>query len=214
MKLSTRFVAVLALLAATLAPSFGANIVVEVGDNFYRDPDGTSTIRMAVSDVLTFQNIGVLSHPTASDNGQWQVFQMNASNTTKVFSTGSFTPGTYPFHCQAHGAAGGIGQAGTLIVSGTPSAKLDARTAGVILSVYPNPSRGQVTVQLNQKAGQDYKLRLSNIIGQEVRTIALKPELTTTGLPVDLSDLHAGVYFYSLLVDGKVVATKRLVLQN
>jgi hypothetical protein len=80
--------------------------------------------------------------------------------------------------------------------------------------VYPNPSRGQVTVQLNQKAGQDYKLRLSNIIGQDIRTIALKPELTAAGLPVDLSDLRSGVYFYSLLVEGKVVATKRLVLQN
>ena len=66
----------------------------------------------------------------------------------------------------------------------------------------------------NQKAGADYKLRLSNIIGQEIRTIALKPELTAAGLPVDLSDLHTGVYFYSLLVDGRVVTTKRLVLQN
>ena len=34
------------------------------------------------------------------------------------------------------------------------------------------------------------------------------------GLPLDLSDLHTGVYFFSLLVDGKVMSTKRLVLQN
>ena len=80
--------------------------------------------------------------------------------------------------------------------------------------MYPNPSRGQVTVQFNQKAGADYKLRLSNIIGQEIRTVALRPELTAAGLPLDLSDLHSGVYFYSLLVDGKVTSTKRLVLQN
>jgi hypothetical protein len=69
-------------------------------------------------------------------------------------------------------------------------------------------------VQLSQRASGDYKLRLSNIIGQELRTIALKPELTAAGLPIDLSDLRAGMYFYSLLVDGKVVTTKRLVLQN
>ncbi|MBF9236286.1 T9SS type A sorting domain-containing protein [Hymenobacter sp. BT683] len=82
------------------------------------------------------------------------------------------------------------------------------------LNVYPNPSRGQITVQLTQKSGIDYKLRLSNIIGQELRIIALKPELTSAGLPVDISDLRAGMYFYSLLADGKVVATKRLVLQD
>ena len=71
-------------------------------------------------------------------------------------------------------------------------------------------------MQLSQRptASQEMRLRVSNIIGQEIRSIALKPELTTAGLPVDLSDLHAGVYFYSLLVDGKVVSTKRLVLQN
>jgi len=42
----------------------------------------------------------------------------------------------------------------------------------------------------------------------------LKPELTEAGLPVDLSSLPNGIYFYSLLVDGKVMTTKRLVLQN
>ncbi|HEX8657239.1 MAG TPA: T9SS type A sorting domain-containing protein [Hymenobacter sp.] len=90
---------------------------------------------------------------------------------------------------------------------------LDARPTAT-LNLYPNPSRGQITVQLNQKSGANYKLRVSNIIGQEIRSIALKPELTSAGLPVDLSDLRTGVYFYSLLVDGKVTTTKRLVLQN
>ena len=94
------------------------------------------------------------------------------------------------------------------------TATLNANAAGIALSVYPNPSRGQITVKLDQKAGQSYQLRLSNIIGQEIRTVALRPELTPTGLPLDLSDLHAGMYFYSLLVDGKVMSTKRLVLQN
>jgi hypothetical protein len=97
----------------------------------------------------------------------------------------------------------------------TPApAAADSRASLSILNVYPNPSRGQITVQLSQRASADYKLRLSNIIGQELRTIALKPELTAAGLPIDLSDLRAGMYFYSLLVDGKVVTTKRLVLQN
>ncbi|WP_426058661.1 T9SS type A sorting domain-containing protein [Hymenobacter sp. B1770] len=99
---------------------------------------------------------------------------------------------------------------GTTPTAATP----DTRASLTVLNVYPNPSRGQITVQLNQKATGDYKLRLSNIIGQELRTIALKPELTSAGLPVDLSDFRAGMYFYSLLVDGKVVTTKRLVLQN
>jgi hypothetical protein len=150
--------------------------------------------------------VGQASHPTASDNGAWATF---TTNRTITFTT----PGTYAYHCQAHGAPG-AGQFGRLIVSGTTAATLDPAAAGIALSVYPNPSRGLVTVKLDQKPGTDYKLRLSNIIGQEIRTVALKPDLTAAGLPLDLSDLHAGLYVYSLLVDGKVVSTKRLVLQN
>ncbi|SFQ37505.1 T9SS type A sorting domain-containing protein [Hymenobacter arizonensis] len=103
---------------------------------------------------------------------------------------------------------------GTPAPAAAPTTTPDTRASITFLNVYPNPSRGQITVQLTQRTTGDYKFRLSNIIGQELRTIALKPELASAGLPVDLSDFRAGMYFYSLLVDGKVVTTKRLVLQN
>ncbi|MDB5233887.1 MAG: hypothetical protein JWR44_880 [Hymenobacter sp.] len=211
MKLFTRAFTAFALLALPLAPVLAANITINVGDNFYHGPGNTTNdadIRtITAGDVVTWNFVGQSSHPTASDNGQWATFTTNRSITFN-------TAGTFPYHCDAHGAPGS-GQYGVLtVIPRTTTATLDARAAGIEVSVFPNPSHGQITVQLNQKAGADVKLRLSNIIGQDIRTIALKPELTTTGLPVDLSDLHAGVYFYSLLVDGKVVTTKRLVLQN
>ena len=215
MKLSTRFFTAALLVVASLAPALAADITILVGDNFYRGPGNTTGNSDArtinVGDRVVFSYAGRSSHPTASDNGAWVTFPMDAANTTRILT---LPAGTYPYHCTAHGAPG-IGQFGRITVQpATPTATLDARAAGIEVSVYPNPSRGQVTVQLKGKTGTDYKLRLSNIIGQEVRTIALKPELTTAGLPIDLSELHAGVYFYSLLVDGRVATTKRLVLQN
>lgn len=84
---------------------------------------------------------------------------------------------------------------------------------GASLTVYPNPSQGLVTVTLNERGMADYKLRFRNIIGQEVRTFNLRPELTSPGVKLDLSDLPAGLYFYSLLIDNKAVLTKRLTLQ-
>lgn len=218
MKLFTRSIAALALLVLSLAPVFAANITILVGDNYYRGPGvttGQSDVRnITVGDVVTFSYpTGQSSHPTASTNGAWATFPMNASNRT--FTLPAFnTVGSFPYYCTAHGAPG-VGQYGILnVVAATPTATLDARTAGIEISVYPNPSHGQVTVKLEQKAGQSYMLRLSNIIGQEVRTVSLKPELTATGLALDLSELRTGVYFYSLLVDGKIASTKRLVLQN
>jgi hypothetical protein len=82
------------------------------------------------------------------------------------------------------------------------------------LSVFPNPSQGQLTVQLTGQSGQDYKLRLTNILGREVRLLALRPEQAAAGLTVDLAGLPSGLYFYSLLVNDKVVSTKRLTLQS
>ncbi len=208
-----------AALFLTAASAFAANITILVGDNYYRGPgntNGTADIRtITAGDRVTWSYVGFSSHPTMSDSSPaaWSIFQMNAASTT--FSYTFNTVGTFPYHCTAHGGVG-TGQYGVItVVAATPTATLDAREAGISLNVFPNPSRGQVTVQLTQKpSAGEYKLRLSNIIGQELRTIALKPELTAAGLPLDLSDLHTGVYFYSLLVDGKVVSTKRLVLQN
>ena len=201
----------LALLVLPLVPVFAVTITVEVGDNFYRASDKSTIVRMSTNDELVFRNVGSSTHPTVSSStpAAWAPFVISPSSPSKNFPPLTFAPGTYPFFCSAHG-----GQTGTLVVTGTATATLDAHTAGIALNVFPNPSRGQITVQLNQKTGVAYKLRLSNIIGQEVRTIALKPELTSAGLPLDLSDLPTGMYFYSLLADGKVTATKRLVLQN
>ena len=62
--------------------------------------------------------------------------------------------------------------------------------------------------------GNDYKLRLSNIIGREVRTVPVRPEAAEGGMTLNLADLPSGMYFYSLLQNDKVLSTKRLVLQN
>ncbi len=213
MKLFTRFSLLLTLLLVLpLAAAFATTFTVSVGNNFY----SPATVNIQTGDIVRFVwQAGV--HPTVADNGTaWAPFTPSASRPTTDITFNAVGP--IPYYCTAHGAPGlplGQGMNGLIVVTQrVASATLNANAAGIALSVYPNPSRGQITVKLDQKAGQAYQLRLSNIIGQEIRTVALRPELTTTGLPLDLSDLHAGMYFYSLLIDGKVVTTKRLVLQN
>ncbi|GAA3921663.1 T9SS type A sorting domain-containing protein [Hymenobacter algoricola] len=207
MKISTRFLIVWALVLIQFT-AFATDYTVQVGDNFYEQ----QFLTIRPTDRVIFQYVGQTSHPTASDNGAWVTFPMNSANRTKIIA--NLPLGTYPYHCTAHGGPG-FGQYGIITVSNVTPAT-EARPATPTLSVFPNPSRGMVTVSLPQaqKVGSDYKLRLSNIIGREVRTVALQPELLSAGLPIDLSDLPAGIYFYSLLAGDKVVTTKRLVLQN
>ena len=80
------------------------------------------------------------------------------------------------------------------------------------LSFFPNPARGLLTVQLSAQFGPDYKLRLSNVLGREVRLLPLPLATAASGLPLDVSGLPAGLYFCSLLVNDKAVSTNRLTL--
>jgi hypothetical protein len=88
-----------------------------------------------------------------------------------------------------------------------------AQVATPTLTVFPNPSRGQLTVQAAGLSGQGYKFRLANVLGREVRLLSFRPEQASEALAVDLNGLPAGLYFYSLLVNDKIVSTKRLTLQ-
>ena len=214
MKLFTRLATALVAAALPLMTAFATTVTVQVGDNFYRANGSTgnsSAITITVGDMVRWTNVGRGNHPTASNTGVWPTFPMynGAPDVTIPFNTA----GTFGYYCTAHGAPN-QGQFGTITVRQV-SATEDARLAGLALNLFPNPSKGIVTVTLGAaKAGLDYRLRVSNIIGQEVRSVALRPDLTEAGLPVDLRELPTGMYLCSLLADGKLVSTKRLVLKN
>jgi hypothetical protein len=91
-------------------------------------------------------------------------------------------------------------------------ASMPAQSGAPSLSVFPNPARGLLTVQLLAQHGPDYKLRLSNVLGREVRLLPLPLATAATGLPLDVTGLPAGLYFCSLLVNDKAVSTNRLTL--
>ena len=91
-------------------------------------------------------------------------------------------------------------------------ASMPAQSGAPTLSVFPNPARGLLMVQLVAQHGPDYKLRLSNVLGREVRLLPLPLATAATGLPLDVTGLPAGLYFCSLLVNDKAVSTNRLTL--
>lgn len=80
------------------------------------------------------------------------------------------------------------------------------------LNAYPNPSKGKFTISLSQASGATYKISLSNTIGHVIKVIEVQPGYHS--YIIDLSDKPAGVYFYSLSVNDKLVETKRLILQQ
>lgn len=187
-----------------------ATINVTVGDNFYSPANVTA----APGDNIVFTYSGSRTHPTASDNGAWTTFTLDASHLTHTLTLA--TAGTYPYHCTFHGAPG-AGMFGSITIQPVGTrAELAAPSA---LTVYPNPASAsrdeRVTVSFSQRAGTAGKLRLLNVIGRVVREVPVSAaaETAETRFSLDVADLPAGLYFATLVLDGRVAETRRLVVQ-
>lgn len=83
--------------------------------------------------------------------------------------------------------------------------------SNVELNVFPNPSNDQIFVELEQLSSEKNMstLHLINVMGAIVQSIPVLNSRTK----FDLAELPAGTYFIELNVDGKRVATKKILVQ-
>lgn len=80
------------------------------------------SVTIAAGDTVRWSNDGDNVHTVTSDEGAFD------SGTLEAGAAFSFTfgePGTYPYYCQVHGAAGGVGMAGTIEVTGATEEPAD-----------------------------------------------------------------------------------------
>ncbi|KAA9325476.1 T9SS type A sorting domain-containing protein [Adhaeribacter soli] len=150
------------------------------------------------------------THPTMSNStpSAWATFTLGSGNPTftQVFNT----PGTYAYHCTAHPA-----MTGTIRVLAGPTGLGEDQQKGTVLIAYPNPASGLLKLALQTSGAEKYEVRFTNAIGRTVKTISAA-ELPAAGkdLEVDLSSLPAGIYFYGLWNQDKLVENKRLILSK
>ena len=74
--------------------------------------------------------------------------------------------------------------------------------------IYPNPSNGKISINLNASSEADIEFTLYNVLGKEVYATFLKGN---TNL-LDLTFVQSGIY-YGVFMNGKTVATKKIVLR-
>lgn len=79
--------------------------------------------------------------------------------------------------------------------------------------LYPNPAVdfAQVDYQFSGN-NQEVKISIFNVLGQVVKEIDLDKDDRT--VKISLRELNSGLYMYQLLVDGKPVATKKLMVRK
>lgn len=86
---------------------------------------------------------------------------------------------------------------------------IDDEENAISLSVFPNPSRGILNLNLqNSVQGQNYQVLISNSLGQILKTA----DLNEGNSQVNEGDLKPGIYFYTLLGDGQVLNKGKFVI--
>ncbi len=78
------------------------------------------------------------------------------------------------------------------------------------ISAYPNPGNGIITFQNNSKLQTRNELNINNANGKLLRTLQFSPG--ENKLTADLSDLEAGIYFYSFIQDGESAGSQKLII--
>lgn len=86
-----------------------AQITVDMRDNSFQQRVDT----VAVNGTVTWRNVGANPHTSTSDAGTWNSGTVNAGGT---FARQFTQAGAFPYFCTFHGAAGGVGMAGTIVV--------------------------------------------------------------------------------------------------
>ncbi len=89
--------------------------------------------------------------------------------------------------------------------------RLFANEHVVVSNVYPNPAAESAEIDYQLTAG-DARLTLLNILGAPVAEYSLDP--ADRKLRIATRTMETGVYFYQLSVDGRKVATKKLLVRH
>ena len=83
------------------------------------------------------------------------------------------------------------------------------------LNIFPNPSKGDATIEFNLYKDSKVKITLSNLYGAVLaqKGMELKAELNSIQLKDLYTNLKAGVYFIKITQNG-VSATKKVVISE
>lgn len=93
------------------------------------------------------------------------------------------------------------------IFLGVSSSKLE----GVTVNAYPNPASSVVKFDLTFAQPMNVNIKLTNLLGQVVKTVAGGNMSGKNTVEMDLSGLESGIYFYTVSANGKSVSKKLVI---
>lgn len=79
-------------------------------------------------------------------------------------------------------------------------------------NAYPNPASNFVNFNYNLQGTSSAEFVITDLLGSELYRAELENE--NNKLMIDVASFNAGVYFYSLRVDGKMQFTRKLIVRH
>ncbi|MEY4954524.1 MAG: hypothetical protein RI981_609 [Bacteroidota bacterium] len=77
---------------------------------------------------------------------------------------------------------------------------------------YPNPASDFLDIDYQVVGNQDLRLGFYNVLGEQVKEVSLDRDQKT--LRISLRDFASGMYLYQLSIDGRSVATKKIIVRK
>ncbi|MES2139676.1 MAG: T9SS type A sorting domain-containing protein [Bacteroidota bacterium] len=87
------------------------------------------------------------------------------------------------------------------------------KVGGNISSAYPNPANSVVSIKYDLKEfSEKGEIKFYNMLGKSVKEVVLTDKQGVA--KINVLDLDAGIYFYSFIVDDKIISTKKMVINR
>jgi hypothetical protein len=100
-----------------------------------------------------------------------------------------------------------------LALSSNELKHLENESAGWLGDVHPNPAGNSTTIDYSLPAGAGSAVcQVYSLSGNSITSVALPAAPGKSQVQLNTSQLAAGMYIYALVVDGKVLDTKKLVI--
>ena len=81
-----------------------------------------------------------------------------------------------------------------------------------VFNAYPNPATSSVTIQYDLAGhSTDARIVITSLVGNKVYVQPISNNCGKTN--IDISNLVAGIYFYSIEADGQIITTKKLIVK-
>lgn len=81
------------------------------------------------------------------------------------------------------------------------------------VSLYPNPANDYVNVNIISPVSTNAIINISNILGQQVYSESINVKAGNNIVQINVNNLPTGMYMFSLLSDGNVLKTQKLIIE-